>query len=768
MRKFTIILLSLGLAWLGHAQVALGGLFTPVHLQPDSTVIFLRDYLVDEPVWEVHLPKGLTNHSQSPDTLLLVGQPAEKLSLLSLDLEQGRRDLLLIQSSHRPVELRIDAALLSQEPVVAFGEFNNWNREAQPLALANGYWRTVMHLPPGRYEYKLYQNGEEILDPSNPQKISNGMGSYNNLLEVASPPGRAPEDYALRYDQSVFYINETEESPNRYRAFWNNRALELHQDMEENWYFNLPAAAMLEKRSFVRVYSYAHGQMGPDKLIPLEDGAPLRRAEQLSREDWHQARLYFLMVDRFKNGNPQNDQPVPDPDIKPMANYMGGDLEGVLQVFQSGYFDSLGVNTVWLSPITQNPLDAWGYWDKGTVKSKFSGYHGYWPISNVKVDFRFGNESILRSLLAEAHEREFNMLLDYVANHVHIQHPIFQKNPEWATSLYLPDGTKNTEKWDSHRLTTWFDDHLPTLDLRRYDIVDPMVDSALIWLTRYNFDGFRHDATKHIDELYWRTLTYRIRQQTDRPIYQIGETYGSPQLINSYLSTGMLDGQFDFNLYDAAVRAFATGEGLADLDAKLHSSLNTYGHHHLMGNISGNQDRARFISYASGDVAFDEDAKLAGWEREIGQPSAEAYRRLALLHAFNFAIPGIPVIYYGDEWGMPGAGDPDNRRMMRFDLTDPEEKKLLSEVQQLNRVRGTELALIYGSTRTHVTGDMYYITRTYLGDTVMVVLNLSANEPATLSGGDYWQELAPKPNQTLENTIRIPPLGYLILKKRNQ
>jgi len=447
----------------------------------------------------------------------------------------------------------------------------------------------------------------------------------------------------------------------------------------------------------------------------------------------------------------------------------GGRFAGVQQKLEAGYFESVGINTLWLSPITQNPWDAWGYWDKGSVKSKFSGYHGYWPISNTRVDLRFGDSAMLKLLIDSAHQKKFNVILDYVANHVHLQHPVYQKNPHWATSLYLPDGSKNTEKWDEHRLTTWFDDHLPTLDLRRYEVVDPMVDSALAWVTDYGFDGFRHDATKHIDELYWRTLTYRLRQNTSRPLYQIGETYGSPELINTYLSTGMLDAQFDFNLYDAAVQAFATSENLEALKNALEAGLNTYGYHHLMGNISGNQDRSRFISLAGGEVKFDEDQKLAGWERNIGKPQPQAYRRLALLHAFNYAIPGVPCIYYGDEIGMPGANDPDNRRMMRFADWDKQEQTIFDAVAELNSLRAQYLPLIFGSTQVYLPNEhLMLIRRSYLGKEVVVVLNLSGKAqtfrwPMEIEGLkriDQWGGDFMVPPQETANGILIPGLSY--------
>ena len=83
-------------------------------------------------------------------------------------------------------------------------------------------------------------------------------------------------------------------------------------------------------------------------------------------------------------------------------------------------------------------------------------------------------------MLAEAHKGEMNVILDYVANHLHINSPVLQEHPDWTTELMLPDGRKNIGLWDGEtRLTTWFDEHIPTLDTRRDEVCEPMTDSAL-------------------------------------------------------------------------------------------------------------------------------------------------------------------------------------------------------------------------------------------------------------------------------------------------
>ncbi|MBL4905616.1 MAG: alpha-amylase, partial [Flavobacteriaceae bacterium] len=462
-------------------------------------------------------------------------------------------------------------------------------------------------------------------------------------------------------------------------------------------------------------------------LIPLEKGTIITNVSKLNRTDFHSQIMYFLLVDRFVDGNKKNTKKVNDPEILPKANYYGGDLQGVLDKIKDGYFTDLGINTVWLSPIAQNPEGAFGLWPE--PRTKFSGYHGYWPTSSTKIDHRFGDEKVFKELIAEAHKKGLNVLLDYVANHVHQEHPLYKNHKDWATNLYLPDGTMNTEKWDEHRLTTWFDTFLPTLDFSKKEVVEKMTDSAVFWVTNYKLDGFRHDATKHIQLDFWRTLTKKVKLQVERPIYQIGETYGSPDLIRSYVNTGMLDAQFDFNLYDASVQAFANPSyDFKNLANTLQKALDYYGSHHLMGNISGNQDRARFISYASGDVRFDEDAKKAGWTRTIGMSDTKAYNKLAMLQAFNLTTPGIPCIYYGDEYGSIGGNDPDNRKMMKFDL-NVHEQRLKKQITDLVNTRRNSMALQYGSTTiVRADKDVLIIKRQYFDEIATVIFNKSAQE----------------------------------------
>jgi len=385
---------------------------------------------------------------------------------------------------------------------------------------------------------------------------------------------------------------------------------------------------------------------------------------------------------------------------------------------------------LWISPLNQNPVQPYGYY--APMKTKFSGYHGYWPVSSSKVDFRFGTNKEFSYLVNDAHKKNMNILLDYVAHHVHIEHPFYKLHPQFTSSLYLPDGTMNTERWNDHRLTTWFDTFLPTIDFSNPKVVDMMTDSAMFWIKEFNIDGFRHDACKHIPEQFWRELTRKIKvQNSGKSLYQIGETYGSPELISSYLTTGMLDGQFDFNVFDIANTTFAGvgGSNLQQVNTILNSSLYIYGNHNLMGNISGNQDKPRFMAYASGDLKFGEDSKVAGWQREIGITDSTAYDKLLLMQTFNMTIPGIPVIYYGDEIGLTGGNDPDCRRMMKFEGWNDRETNLWKNVSILTHLRKNNPVLMYGEfINLRSNKDNWIYARKYFDKNAIVFINNSSKQ----------------------------------------
>ena len=563
-------------------------------------------------------------------------------------------------------------------------------------------------------------------------------------------------------------------------AMWQNNVISDVEVEDKTITVAIPREAKAFDRTAIRVFATSDQGRFNDVLLPLERGVVVTDAQQIRRKDFHSQILYSLMIDRFCNGNKSNDWKINSPEVLDKVDYQGGDIAGITSKIEDGFFSDLGITTIWISPITQNPDDAWG--QNVNPDTKFSGYHGYWPIYNTKVDYRFGTDDELRTMLNKAHDGEMNVILDYVANHLHINSPVLKEHPDWTTELMLPDGRKNIGQWDGEtRLTTWFDEHIPTLDTRREEVCDPMTDTALYWVRNFDFDGYRHDACKHIPLNYWRMLTHKMKStMPERELWQIGETYGDVELIGSYVKSGMIDSQFDFNLYHTSRDVIVDeNRSMRDIASTVEQSEAAYGSHHTMGNITGNHDKPRFLSLAGGDMSlWCPDDKAEGWHREVGVgDNDKGYARLQLMKALISTVPGVPCVYQGDEYGVPGANDPDNRDMMEFEGYNDYQTREVAATKALFKYRRASMPLMYGDIRTlYVDNDIWVFLRHYMGEWVVVALNVRAEaREACVSMPEFVK--AESVNVALASSgaeaqlvdgkisINIPAYGYVIVNK---
>ncbi|MGA9522174.1 MAG: alpha-amylase family glycosyl hydrolase [Myxococcaceae bacterium] len=454
--------------------------------------------------------------------------------------------------------------------------------------------------------------------------------------------------------------------------------------------------------------------------------------------DWQEAVMYFAFTDRFRNGDPANDAPVPGAD--PRANYRGGDFAGITQSIEEGYFDKLGVRAIWISPVNANPGGAW----PGKNGRTYTGYHGYWPSEPRTTQPRFGTLDELQALTRAAHARGIRVLTDLVINHTHEEHPYF--------AGYKSDGWFNTIgscvcgdfgcDWDARRLDCWFTRYLPDLNWRSTQVVDQMTEDALFWVKEADLDGFRLDAVKHLDHVGGRTLGGRLNEisaRTGIDYFLVGETFtgteGRP-LISEYIAPNELDGQFDFPLYWPVLDAFAKGGSLVQVDQAVKQNEEFYAPEVMNSPFIGNHDVPRFISHAAGQVEADSESQAWGNAPPERVDSDEAFRRSRDALTFVLTLPGVPLIYYGDEIGLPGAGDPDNRRLMRWDgELAPREAALLSHVQKVGQARRANRGLRYGARytlqidrdllvyqRDDATGTDGAITAIHRGDEPVTVL----------------------------------------------
>ena len=624
-----------------------------------------------------------------------------------------------------------------------FGSFNGWNRKdiAMTDEDGDGTFEAETTLEPGVYPYKFFGDGEEIVDPANPNKTPNGFGSFNSLRTIDEITSEKiflhTDDIQLLKDdiklfsfkiegiQSFQSVNDT-----NIIALLNNRKIDgKFVDVKANILDIYLIPQILGKKDLLRVAISKNGVTTNFQNVLLENGLPISNNSEF---DWHDGIIYSLMIDRFSDGDTSLNNSVIHDSLSSKANYMGGDLQGVINKLNDSYFDSLGINTIWISPVYDNPNIA--FREYPAPHRWYSGYHGYWPISSTKIEEKFGNMEKLKELVNIAHNHNIKILLDFVSNHVHKDHPYYQKHKNWFGQLDLPDGRKNIRFWDEFRLTTWFEPYLPSFDyLGSKEVLDSVTENAIWWLKETGADGFRHDAVKHVPNKFWRELTKKLKREIEIPrntkVYQVGETFGSYDLISSYVNNGQLSAQFNFNLYDVALPTFINSDmSFSGLDKEMQKTFSVYGALHLMSNIMDSHDKNRFMSFADGDLNVSQwSATEEGWNNPPKVENPNNYKKLTLYMAYMNTIPGLPVIYYGSEFGMTGASDPDNRRMMRFEEELTEfEKSTMSDVSKIIKLRNKNTALRYGDFYKLIADEnVYAYVRSDYNQRVLIILNKS-------------------------------------------
>ena len=451
---------------------------------------------------------------------------------------------------------------------------------------------------------------------------------------------------------------------------------------------------------------------------------------------WEDGLIYFAFTDRFRNGDYGEDgASSPVDGVEDRANYQGGDFLGILDAMEDGWFEELGANVLWLTPVYENPDGAYAAADGVHA---FSGFHGYWPVDPFAIEGKLGDawassEERLRELIAEAHARGIRVLFDLVLNHIHEDHVYRSEHPEWFSDGCVC-GTEGCG-WEERPIDCWFMPYLPDLDYRNHWILQQVVDDTLELVRRFDVDGVRMDAAKHMDHVIMRTLSRRFREDFQSgggaPIYSVGETFTGGDghgTIMEYVSPDELDGQFDFPLYWSIRDAFANDGSFESLEGAVAAGMDVYGDAYgLMSPFLGNHDIPRFATDAAnnGDGAWGwTEDWMAGGDDQITQ--ADLIDRQSMAFAFTLTQPGLPLIYYGDEIGLAGDGDPDNRRFMTFEpYLSANQAALLDRVRAIGQARAASRALRRGLRRQLWVDDnlLVYSRDAGGGEVAIVALN---------------------------------------------
>ncbi len=381
--------------------------------------------------------------------------------------------------------------------------------------------------------------------------------------------------------------------------------------------------------------------------------APAGRFQGFSPDDV----IYLIMPDRFANGDTSNDDPSISHGLynrQDPHSYHGGDLQGVID--HLSYLKDLGVTALWLTPVYDNNNHLTG--DPYSSGKLITDYHGYGAVDYYGIEEHFGNLALLRKLVNDAHAMGIKVIQDQVANHVGPTHPWVNDppTPTWfhgTASHHLKETFNLWDLIDPHAsrelvrpvLEGWFADILPDLNQEDPEVAKYEIQNALWWIGTIGFDGIRQDTLPYVAKPFWAQWSAALKQQYPK-LRVVGEVMDpNPVITSSFQAGGKKDGLntgidtvFDYPAYYSLRNAFARG-GTLDTLIKTLASDRLYPNAASLVTIFGDHDVPRFLS----------------------EPKATV-QSLKLAITFVLTARGTPVIYYGDEVGMKGGEDPDNRR----------------------------------------------------------------------------------------------------------
>ena len=444
--------------------------------------------------------------------------------------------------------------------------------------------------------------------------------------------------------------------------------------------------------------------------------------------------IYLIMIDRFTDGDTANNAPANSP---PEANdrnnprgFHGGDLRGIINHLP--YLKDLGVTALWLTPWYDN-WNGLNRCDKPWCPNTY--YHGYHTIDYYAVEDRFGDLATLRELVQKAHALGIKIIQDQVANHVGSQHP-WIKDPPLANWFHGTLAQHQRNKFQNSVLLSphsnqiefrnvidgWFSDDLPDMNQEEPEVARYEIQNALWWVGVTGIDGIRQDTIQYMPRFFIRDLSNALHREYPK-LWMVGEVFERDAAHTAFFIGGhtgwdgidtKLDSVFDFALWNASLLVFTNKAPVRSLREQLKYDA-LYPDPSILTVLANNHDTMRFLSL--------EGASTPG----------------AMMHvAFILSVRGIPQIYYGEEIGMEGKDDPDNRRdfpssAFNAEGRKPHEQKMFDWTRSWIRLRREHQAIRSGRVI-----DLFYDDETYVfarqheSETVIIALNRQ-NQPKQVS-----------------------------------
>lgn len=645
------------------------------------------------------------------------------------------------------------------------GSFNGWNKNARAMTKgADGVWTTALDVPAGSHRYKFVIDGEKWVTDPTAKSEGDGNGNINSVLLVL------PRDYATParigdgrvtasaldhdstelgrfYDRGKLVLRlrtrrgDVAKAEAHFKSQDVNACLDIpmrkvgSDDLYDRWTADVPWSGKGDLRYLFHLKDgqgdvyYGNGKTSdvPDTWFRVA-GKTFR---PFTVPGWTaNAVAYQIFPDRFENGDKGNDpKDVVAWSAEPTYfNRYGGDAAGIRQ--RAGYLEELGVGLVYFNPVFASPSN-----------------HRYDTSDYTRIDPEIGTNAEFAAATEALKERGISSVLDIAFNHTATNHPWFldlRENGPGSryVSRYFPKSFPIEVK-ENPNYEAWFG--FPSMP--KLNVMDPGAKADLLsypafWRTAFpGVRGYRLDVANEVDERFWRAFRTRVKAQ-DPSAWIVGEEWGD---ASRWLKGDQWDASMNYPFREAALAFFARRNvGAKAYWSTLERVRAMYppqvSRNQL--NLLGSHDTPRWATLVNDRAAADLGAvMLLTW-------------------------PGVPTVYYGDELGMEGGADPQNRRAMRWDLVR-KDNPTLALYRKLIAARRGSLALRQGDPvleAIDASDSAFAFTRTFKGDRALVAINRrkEATSLAIRTKG-RWRDALSGRLVTTPISLRLSPMQGMVL-----
>lgn len=588
------------------------------------------------------------------------------------------------------------------------GSFNGWNKDANPMkgSTDGKTWDLQMKLPYGLHQYKFVINGDQWTPDPNAKSVDDGNGNVNSVLTVLPPDylenaapgdrkltksglGHEPKELARSYDQGKlsFRLRTRVNDAAAASVVVSGKTYPMAPGGQDDLYAYWVGTAPWNRRSDINYSFRIDGQPFGKYKLSAKDFKPF------TVPTWPQrAVVYQIFPDRFANGDKSNDPADVQPwDAKPTwFNRFGGDAVGVAA--KASYLKDLGVTTIYFNPVFKSPSN-----------------HRYEADDFKLIDPQFGTNDDFAKMAKSLAKADISLVMDYAFNHSSPGFAPFRdiiekgeqsQYRDWYFIKSYPVTVKDNPPYEA-----WYGfPSMPKLNVMNPETTTYLDGVFPFWKRMApNLKGVRLDVGNEVDMRFWRTFRPAVKNIAS-DTWIVGEVWGDG---NPWLQGDQWDSVMNYPFRDALVNYFALKKGsVVDLMNRIEANRLSYPpqvQRNLM-NFLSTHDTARFLTLAKGD---------------------QKAQKLAATILFTWT--GAPSVYYGEELGMEGGTDPDNRRGMRWDLVH-DENDMLKFYRRLIQLRRANRAITDGDTQV-LRADSGTATavfrRTHQNESVWVAINAS-------------------------------------------